>query len=99
MKVRISPRARRRANSIDKWWRANRLAAPDLFQTELATACRKLAATPTLGIVYQTLRSKVVHRLLLPRTEQHLYYWLDEKAGEIVVMTIWGARRGRLPKL
>jgi plasmid stabilization system protein ParE len=99
VKVRFSPRARRRANAIEKWWRAHRPKSPDLFQTELAAATRQLSSTPTVGIVYQTVRGKQVQRLLLPKSEQHLYYWVDEKGREVVLMTIWGARRGRPPKL
>ena len=49
--------------------------------------------------MYQTVRGKQVQRLLLRKTEQHLYYWVEEKGREVVLMTIWGARRGKLPKL
>jgi hypothetical protein len=35
----------------------------------------------------------------LPKTEQHVYYALDEQAEVVMVLTIWGARRGRGPKL
>jgi hypothetical protein len=38
-------------------------------------------------------------RLLLPRTEQHLYYSVDKAGGVVRVITIWGARRGRPPRL
>jgi hypothetical protein len=35
---------------------------------------------------------------LLPRTEQFVYYWVDDAADEVVIETIWGARR-RGPRL
>jgi hypothetical protein len=35
----------------------------------------------------------------MPTTEQHVYYTVDEAAGEIVIETVWGAPRGRGPKL
>jgi hypothetical protein len=41
----------------------------------------------------------VIYRLLLPKTEQHLYYYIDDNTQEIVVLTVWGVRRGRGPKL
>jgi plasmid stabilization system protein ParE len=99
LKVRFSPRARRRAATINKWWRANRPAVPDLFDRELAEITGKLAATPTLGTIYATICGELVMRLLLPRTEQHLYYSVDKAGGVVRVITIWGARRGRPPRL
>ena len=41
----------------------------------------------------------VIYRVLMRRTEQYLYYSLDEAAGIITVLTIWGSRRGRGPTL
>jgi hypothetical protein len=35
----------------------------------------------------------------MPRTEQHIYYTVDEASDVIVIETVWGARRGRGPKL
>ena len=58
-----------------------------------------LAVQPDLGRPYETIRGKVVRRLLLPKTEQHVYYGVDEAIESIVVYTVWGARRGRRPKL
>ena len=99
MKVRFSPRARRRAATVNKWWLANRPDVPDLFDRELAEVTKNLAATPTLGTIYGTIRGKLVLRLLLPRTEPHLYYSVDKGTGVVGVITVWGARRGRPPKL
>jgi hypothetical protein len=35
----------------------------------------------------------------MPRTEQHVYDTVNEAADEIVIETVWGARRKRGPKL
>lgn len=45
------------------------------------------------------LGGKQLRKLLLPRTEQWLYYAVRPKEQLIVVQTLWGARRGRDPKL
>jgi len=37
--------------------------------------------------------------LLLQTTQQHVYYTVHESADLIIVLTVWGARRGRGPKL
>ncbi len=99
MKVCFSPRGKRRAGAVAAWWRENRPIAPDLFDDELAQATDLLEATPKIGVVFDTKGADVVYRLLLRRTEQHLYYSLDEQDGVIMLLTIWGARRGRGPKL
>ncbi len=81
------------------WWRENRPAAPDLFDEELTRATELLTATPKIGVIYKTKKTDVIYRLLLQKTEQHLYYYVDGDAGEVVLLTVWGVRRGRGPKL
>ncbi len=82
------------------WWRENRPDTADLFQHELEMAKQDLATLPpTPGLVYETVRGKVIRRLLLPKTEQHVYFSIDEDAQRVVIHTVWGARRGRGPKL
>lgn len=35
----------------------------------------------------------------MPKTEQHVYYTVDDAAAEVIIETVWGARRGRGPTL
>lgn len=83
---------------ITRWWRKNRPAASSLFEDELDDALDKLEAEPTLGTEYRVVRGRVIRRILLPKTEQHVFYSVGEDDG-IVIHTVWGARRGRGPKL
>jgi plasmid stabilization system protein ParE len=98
VKVYFSPRALHRASIVMAWWRKNRDAA-DLFERELEQAKRALEDPLELGLVYETIRGKVIYRMLLGKSVQHIYYSVDEKAGIVIVHTIWGARRGRGPQL
>ena len=98
MKVRFTPRARRRAKLVLAWWRANRPVAPTLFEDELTQAIETLCEQPHAGTVYDPVAAARVRRLLLPKSEQHVYYVVDEAAEVVVIHTIWGARRGRGPK-
>jgi hypothetical protein len=85
---------------VAAWWRENRQATPDLFHDELEAAKRELATLPpTPGLVYETVRGKVIRRLLLPKTEQHVYFSIEESARMVVIHSVWGARRGRGPNL
>lgn len=81
---------------IDAWWRENRLAAPDLFMTELGHALAMLEETPTLGSAYEA-GTKRVRRVLLRRTHYHLYV-LDEDE-RLFIVAVWSAFRGRGPRL
>lgn len=66
MKIRFTARARLRAGIVARWWRANRPTTSDLFEQELEQAVTSLAVQPDLGRPYETIRGKVVRRLLLP---------------------------------
>jgi hypothetical protein len=45
------------------------------------------------------VRGKVIRRLLLPKTEQHVYFSIDDDGQRVVIHTVWSARRGRGAKL
>jgi plasmid stabilization system protein ParE len=99
VKVRFTPRAHRSALAMAKWWRANRPSAPDLFERELDNAKQRLARQPEVGPVYETVRGRVMRRVLLPKTERHVYYSVDETTKSVVIYIIWGVRKGRGPAL
>jgi len=97
VKVKVTRRAERRIEIVDRFWRENRLAAPDLFKEELTVAELRLSQEPYAGRAC-LIGGKQLRRLLLPRTEQWVYYVVRARQGLVVVQTIWGARRGRDPK-
>jgi hypothetical protein len=41
----------------------------------------------------------MLRRILMPRTENHVYFVVDETAEMVNVLAIWGAPKGRTPKL
>lgn len=99
MKVRFSPRAQRRVKLVATWWRKNRSSAPTLFDDELDAVIETLKNQPMLGAEYQVRGGEIVRRTLLKKSAQHVYYSVDETNGVIVIYSVWGARRGRGPKL
>jgi hypothetical protein len=55
--LHLLPRARRRIDAVDTWWRNHRSRAPDLFREELIDALERLKTTPLLaGTTYHMLR-------------------------------------------
>ena len=97
MKIRITPRALAEAKRRKTWWRQNRPAASELFEEEFRAAIAKLAITPIMGSPYDADVGFPVRRLLLKKTASHLYFGLN--SDELVVLSVWGARRRRGPKL
>jgi plasmid stabilization system protein ParE len=88
MKVRLAPRALSEAERLKTWWLKNRPLAPDLFDEEIAAAVERIAAT-SFG--------RTVRRVLMPRTENLVYYVVRD--NDVVVLSVWGAPRTKGPKL
>jgi plasmid stabilization system protein ParE len=92
--------ARRALREIDRaarWWVANR-DARTLFEEELAQALRQIRTEPGIGQVYRVVRGREQRRLLMRKTARHVYYRV-EAPERILILSVWGARRGRGPKL
>lgn len=98
MKVDIAAQALREIERIDAWWHANR-NHQELFKEELTAAEEFLTHTPELAPVYVIRRRRKVRRLLLRKTGVQLYFWVDEKHAVVHIVSAWGGRRGRGPKL
>jgi plasmid stabilization system protein ParE len=98
MRLRLTPRALADAKRMRGWWRRYRSKAEDLFEQEFDGALERIVKAPDVGSVYEQAGRKVeVRRLLMPKTRNHVYYAVT--ATEIVVLTVWGAPKGRGPKV
>jgi len=40
-----------------------------------------------------------VRRMLLPKTDNHVYYEIDREKGVVMIFMLWGGRKARGPKL
>lgn len=94
--VRWMPRARRQAATAQRWWVENRTSAPAMLRDELARVLGLLARHPELGI---RIRGKEIRRLLLPDTEQFIYYRVRPRARRIEILALWGAAQRFGPPL
>jgi plasmid stabilization system protein ParE len=79
MSIRFFGRSAAHAQTIDAWWRKNRPSAPDLFTHELTGALRLLTEAPDIGVPYLPKTAFGVRRLLLSRTQYHIYYAHDRE--------------------
>ena len=99
MRIEIGKRARRQVERESDWWAKNRPYAPTLFDDELAAAFRRLLTEPACGVGYPTARRPGLRRILLPRSEYHVYFALERGGSVIAIHSVWGARREREPAL
>lgn len=97
MRVVLAVRAVRDVAEVDRWWRQNRLAAPELFLEEFSAALELIRIAPFVGREYRETRVPHVRRLLLRATRYHVYYAIGDTAAE--VLAVWSAVRGTGPDL
>jgi len=99
VKVKFTPRGDLRAQRAVAWWRKNRPDTSELLTEELTQAVKDLETIPHFGTPHPTARRPQLMRLMLEKTRCHVYFEVDEKKAEIRILMIWGAPRGRGPKL
>jgi hypothetical protein len=99
VKLEISKRARRHIERRQAWWSENRPAARSIFLDELTAAERQLRLAPELGSIYVERNERTVRRVLLPKSGTHVYYSLDANRKLVTILAVWGAQKGRTPRL
>lgn len=99
MKLRIGKRAQRQAERIEEWWVEHRPEASTLFIDELERVFEAICERPDAGISWPTARRPKLRRILMPRTENHVYFQSDDDGETVYVLSIWGGPRGTTPKL
>ena len=97
MKVELSDRALLEVQRIDVSWRT-RASSPDVFLDELEKLVEWIESTGVMGPVYDAKAKRRVHRLLLEKSEYHVYI-ARKSEDPIVVVSIGSARRKRGPML
>jgi hypothetical protein len=100
VKTRLTAPARRQADRLDRWWREHRPDVANLFARELDDTRRLIGDAPELaGAPYVERSGELVRRILLPKTNNHVYYTIDRDKHAVMILAVWGAPKGRGPKL
>ena len=100
MRVRFTPEARIAVREKRTWWEQHRERAPRLFVEELAAVVAKLRDGADKERQQYAARSgRIIWRLLMPKTRSHVYYRLDEAAGDVEILLVWNAVAGATPDL
>jgi plasmid stabilization system protein ParE len=95
--VLISADAEAQLAAIRAWWRANRSAAPDLFDRELDAAIDALREAAASFPVYQAESDAEIRRALLPRSRFALYFSIE--ADGVLIVAVWHTARGTRPPI
>jgi plasmid stabilization system protein ParE len=99
LRVVITKRAQNQLDRIEAWWHRKRDKAPTLFEDELEEAKGFLSSTPNLARVHAARSKRLIRCTVMPKTKVKLYFWVDESAGVVNILSAWGGKRGREPKL
>jgi plasmid stabilization system protein ParE len=99
VKLKVAKRAEQQADRIEQWWKENRPSAPRIFTEELESTIRLVCEMPGVGVSWPSARRPGIRRVLMPKTEHHVYFRVDEASATVHVLAVWGAPRGTGPKL
>jgi plasmid stabilization system protein ParE len=99
VKIVFSDEAKTALARIHDWFRENYGATPQIFVDELARAVDQLRVLPAVGPRYGETADLHIHRLLLRKTQHHIYYEYVPGDSVLTIITIWRCRRGEAPDL
>jgi hypothetical protein len=80
------------------WWVANRHDAAGLMSEELTAAFDELPEVAESLPRFRRVGLRDIRRHFLPRVHRHIYFHISTD-GNVVVLAVWGAVRGLLPRL
>ena len=98
MKVVFSTGALDDIVEAQMWWVSNRRDAAELMSEELTAAFDELPEVAPSLPRFRRVGSRDVRRHYLPRVHRHIYFHISTD-GNVVVLAVWGAVRGLLPRL
>jgi hypothetical protein len=98
VKLKIFEEARQQFREENAWWRENR-DIKTLFAQEFLVTIRQIQKVPGAGPVYVERRGRAIRKWLMPKTRCHIYYRVDSEQDLLLIYSVWGARRGRGPRL
>ncbi len=98
-RIDIGSTARRQAENLNTWWRANRSAAPNAVRDELARVFRLILNHPYAGPLAEDVDLPGVRRIHLSRIAHSLYYRVLESDGIIEVLAVWSDSREGAPRI
>lgn len=97
MRLVVSESAERQIREAANWWVENRSDARSLLREDLARAFELISQFPEIGPVAQNVASQGIRRVLLRRTNYHLYYHAAPES--VAVLALWHTSHGSEPEI
>ncbi|HZF56274.1 MAG TPA: type II toxin-antitoxin system RelE/ParE family toxin [Polyangiaceae bacterium] len=98
LRIVVVERARRELVEADKWCRENR-SDPDLIEREVSSAISLLLHHPEAGALFLRARRRGIRRLLLRKTQHHIYYRFEAERRTLRILAFWHTAREHSPGL
>jgi plasmid stabilization system protein ParE len=98
-RFKVAARADRQIRAAAKWWAKNRTAAPALFTEDLESAFSLIEEFPYAGEEIPHRRILGLRRVLLGRSQYHLYYTAHLSDHIVEVLALWHSSRGKPPRM
>jgi plasmid stabilization system protein ParE len=99
LSIEVSELADQQIREADRWWRENRLKAPNAIREELERIGALIAFRPHLGTRAVNVRLPGVRRIHIERIHCDLYYRVVGDRESIEIVAFWGSRRGTGPPI
>ena len=99
LQIVVSELADQQIRDADRWWRENRLKAPNAIREELERIGALIAFRPHLGARAVNVRLRGVRRIHIERIHYAVYYRVVGSPEQLEIVAFWGSRRGSGPPI
>ena len=99
LQIEVSDLAKVQIVAAERWWRANRPAAPNAIREELERASSLISVQPGIGAHARNLSLAGVRRLHLARVRYDVYYRMAGDRRRIEILAFWHGNRSDRPPL
>ena len=97
--IEVSELADAQIRETDRWWRENRLKAPNAIREELERIGELIALRPQLGARALNVSLPGVRRIHIERIHCDIYYRVVGSPEYVEIVAFWGSRRGTGPPI
>jgi plasmid stabilization system protein ParE len=97
--IEVSELADQQIRDADRWWRQNRLKAPNAIREELERIRSVIAFQPHVGALARNVALPGVRRIHIERIHCDVYYRVVGSPESIEIVAFWGSRRGSRPPI
>jgi plasmid stabilization system protein ParE len=99
LRIQVTDLASEQIREAVGWWAENRPDIRSRLPEELEAAFKLLVFQPFAGNAVPDCDAPGIRRILLKKTQHHLYYRIDADDAAVIVLAFWSKSRGSSPEL